>query len=376
MICRKRLRLSIHYKTNSMLNNKTVHVVLFGIGQIGSALINQINEAKSRLQQYQNLQLRIPIVANSKLAFYDKEGISNSWETNFEAFSVPYKIDEIIRFVKQQKLKNLIAIDATASNAFIKNYIPLIENGFNIVSANKVANTLHYDFYKFLRYELKKHNKSFLYETNVGAGLPVIETIKGLHNSGEHIERIRGVFSGSLSFIFNHFSDDDISFSKALNEASKLGLTEPDAREDLSGNDVARKLLILARELNIKAEFQDIHVESLVPKQLNGKTTLHQFNTRSKELDLPFQSLKNQLTKSQVLRYVGELNVKEKTLEVKLISEDRKSSLGQLKGSDSVFEIFTKSYGKQPLVIQGAGAGKYVTARGLLSDVIKISNHL
>ena len=182
--------------------------------------------------------------------------------------------------------------------------------------------------------------------------------------------------SGSLSYIFNEFSDSDVSFSKILNDASRLGLTEPDAREDLSGNDVARKLLILARELNIKVEFSDVSVESLVPKQLNGKTTLHQFNNRSKELDLPFQKLKQQLNENQVLRYVGELDVAKKTLEVKLISEEKNSTLGQLKGADSVFEIFTESYGENPLVIQGAGAGKEVTARGVLSDVIKISNAL
>ena len=359
-----------------MSSNKAIHIVLFGIGQVGSTLINQINEAKPRLQQHQNLQLRIPIIANSKLAFYDKEGISNSWETDFETFSVPYKIDEIIQFVKKQKFDNLIAIDATASAAFTKNYITLIENGFNIVSANKVANSLDYEFYEVLRNTLKKYNKSFLYETNVGAGLPVIETVKNLYNSGEQIKKIRGVFSGSLSYIFNEFSDSDVSFSKVLNDASRLGLTEPDAREDLSGNDVARKLLILARELNIKVEFSDVSVESLVPKQLNGKTTLHQFNNRSKELDLPFNRLKQQLNKSQVLRYVGELDVAKKTLEVKLISEEKNSTLGQLKGADSVFEIFTESYGENPLVIQGAGAGKEVTARGVLSDVIKISNAL
>lgn len=359
-----------------MSKNKTIHIILFGIGKVGSTLINQINDAKTRLQQNQNLQLRIPLIANSKLAFYDKDGISNKWETDFETFSVPYKIDEVIQFVKQHKFENLIAIDASASIDFIKNYIPLIENGFNIVSANKVANTLNYKYYETLRVALKKHNKSFLYETNVGAGLPVIETIKNLYNSGENIEKIRGVFSGSLSYIFNQFSNSETSFSKVLTEASKLGLTEPDAREDLSGNDVARKLLILARELNIKTEFNDVSIESLVPNHLNGKTTLHQFNSRSKELDIPFDKLKQKLDKNKVLRYVGELDVVKKTLEVKLISEEKNSSLGQLKGADSIFEIFTESYGKKPLVIQGAGAGKQVTARGILSDVIKISNQL
>jgi len=359
-----------------MSNNKSIHIVLFGIGKVGSTLINQINKSKLQLQQSQNLQLKIPIVANSKLAFYDKDGISNEWETDFERFSVPYKIDEVIQFAKKQHLNNLIAIDATASLEFTKHYLKLIENGFNIVSANKVANTLHYDFYDTLRKTLNKHNKSFLYETNVGAGLPVIETVKGLFNSGEQIQKIRGVFSGSLSYIFNAFSEQDVSFSKVLVEASKLGLTEPDAREDLSGNDVARKLLILARELEIKTELQDVKIDSLVPKQLNGKTTINQFNSRIKELDSSFEKLKKDLPKKHVLRYVGELNVKKKTLEVKLISEEKKSAIGQLKGSDAVFEIFTESYGKNPLVIQGAGAGKEVTARGLLSDVIKLSGRL
>jgi len=359
-----------------MSSSKTIHVVLFGIGQVGSTLINQINEAKSRLQQDQNIKLKIPIIANSKLAFYDKEGISNSWETDFESFSVPYKIEEIIRFVKHQKFENLIAIDATASSTFVRHYISLIEGGFNIVSANKIANTLSYDFYKTLRLALKKHSKTFLYETNVGAGLPIIETVKNLHSSGESIKKIRGVFSGSLSYIFNEFSASDTSFSKVLSEAAKLGLTEPDAREDLSGNDVARKILILARELDIKTEFQDVKIESLVPKQLNGKTTLHQFKNRTKEFDEPFDELKQKLSKEQVLRYIGELDVVSKTLEVKLISEEKNSALGQLKGADSVFEIFTESYGDKPLVIQGAGAGKQVTARGVLSDVIKASNYI
>jgi len=359
-----------------MSNNKTITVVLFGIGKVGSTLISQINEGKSRLQKSQNLQLRIPIIANSNLAFYDKEGIANSWEADFKTFSVPYKIEEIIQFVKLQKFNNLIAIDATTSRAFAQNYIKLIENGFNIVAANKVANTLHHEFYDTLRIALKKHNKSFLYETNVGAGLPIIETVKNLYNSGEQIKKIRGVFSGSLSYIFNQFSENDNTFSHVLNQASQLGLTEPDAREDLSGNDVARKLLILARELNLKSEFQDVLVESLVPKNLNGKTTLHQFNSRNRELDIPFKKLKEKLPKNRVLRYVGELDVKNKKLEVKLISEEKSSALGQLKGADSVFEIFTESYGEYPLVIQGAGAGKQVTARGLLSDVIKLSNRL
>ncbi|WP_250434940.1 homoserine dehydrogenase family protein [Hanstruepera flava] len=358
-----------------MSNSKTINLVVFGIGNVGSTLIQQIQAAKKQLDQ-QQVAIRIPVVANSELAFYNEDGLTPTWDCDFQKFSVPYKLDEIINFVNSHQFQNLIAIDATASTDFVKNYVPLVENGFHIVSANKVANTLHYDFYKTLRNTLKKHNKSFLYETNVGAGLPIIETIKNLYGSGEKITKIRGVFSGSLSYIFNEFSEKAKPFSKVLKEASNLGLTEPDAREDLSGNDVARKLLILARELNLKAEFNQVSVESLVPKKLNGKTTLHQFKTRVKELDDPFQNRISTLSNDDVLRYVGELDVVNQTLEVKLVSEKKQSAIGQLRGADSIFEIFTESYGENPLVIQGAGAGKAVTARGLLSDVIKLSNQL
>lgn len=356
--------------------NKQIHIVVFGIGNVGSTLIQQINLAQPNLKSEHQIQLEIPIIANSKLAFYSENGIRNTWVSDFDTFSVPYTIDDIIQFVKAKKFHNVIAIDATASADFVTNYVPLIENGFHIVSANKVANTLSYEFYKTLRNALKKHNKSFLYETNVGAGLPIIDTIKNLYNSGEQIAKIRGVFSGSLSYIFNEYSEAEVPFSKVLSKASKLGLTEPDAREDLSGNDVARKLLILARELNLKTEFQHVKIESLVPKKLNGKTSIQQFNARTKELDLPFQKLKTALNNNQVLRYVGELDVLKQTLEVKLISENKQSPIGQLQGADSIFEIFTESYGEKPFVIQGAGAGKAVTARGLFSDIVKLSNRL
>jgi homoserine dehydrogenase len=359
-----------------MSNSKTLNVVIFGIGNVGSTLINQIDSAKLQLKIQQNLNIRIPVVTNSKLAFYNEFGLENSWQCDFDNFSVPYKIEDVITYVQKNNFQNLVAIDATASKDFVQNYIPLIQNGFHIVSANKVANTLSFDFYEELRRTLKKYNKSFLYETNVGAGLPIIETVRRLHDSGEQIQKIRGVFSGSLSYIFNSFSSENVSFSDILKQANHLGLTEPDAREDLSGNDVARKLLILARELNLKTEFQDVLVESLVPKKLNGKTTMQQFNSRSKELDVPFQKLKQKLTENQVLRYVGELDVAKNTLEVKLISEERNSAIGQLKGTDSVFEIYSESYEEFPLVIQGAGAGKSVTARGLFSDIMKLSSSL
>ena len=324
---------------------KKIHIVVFGIGNVGSTLIGQINKAKEQLKAQSAIDLRIPIIANSKHIFFEDDTNAHTWESDFSSPSASYGIQDVIQYVKEKGYDNLIAVDATASQDLVKQYVALIESGFHIVSANKIANTLHSDFYDHLRFELKKHDKLFLYETNVGAGLPIIETVKRLHDSGERIEKIRGVFSGSLSYVFNTFSSADEPFSKVLRKASDLGLTEPDAREDLSGKDVARKLLVLARELGLKLEFHDIKIESLVPRQLNGKTTLQQFKTRLKELDQPLFERKLALKKNQVLRYVGEMNVAKSILEVKLISENRQSVLGQLKGSDSIFEIFTESYG-------------------------------
>ncbi len=355
---------------------KTINIVLFGIGNVGGTLINQINKAKTQLHLKQKTNVKIIVATNSNTALYNENGISNNWSTHFSNEAKPYVINDIINYVSAKKLNNLIAIDATASIEFVQSYIHLVQNGFHIISANKVANTLHYDFYDALRSALKQCNKEFLYETNVGAGLPIIETIKNLHESGERIDKIRGVFSGSLSYIFNTFSNDKVRFSEVLEKADQLGLTEPDARDDLSGKDVARKLLILARELDLNKEFKDVKVESLVPKQLNGDTTLNEFKSRVKELDAPLQELKQKLSGKTVLRYIGELDVSKETLDVKLIEEDKESSIGQLKGADSVFEIYSESYNDSPLVIKGAGAGKEVTARGLFSDIIKLSSRL
>ncbi len=350
-----------------------VNIILFGIGNVGSTLITQVLESQKFFLEKRNIDLRFPIITNSTLAFFEKEGLKNQWEANFAQSAIPFRIEDIIEYVQEQQLENLIAVDATASGDIVKNYIPLIQNGFNIVAANKKANTLHTDFYKELRRNLKKYDKAFLYETNVGAGLPVVQTIKDLHFSGEEITKIRGVFSGSLSYIFNRFSSEEAIFSKILIDAEKIGLTEPDSREDLSGSDVARKLLILAREIEQQFEFSDIKISSLLLPNLNESHSKGEYSVNKQLFDKPFQIAKITQAEDHALRYVGELNVATKQLEVKLISVPKSSPLGQLKGADNLIEIYTKSYGEIPIVIQGAGAGKQVTARGVLTDILKIA---
>ena len=353
-----------------------INVVLFGIGNVGSTLVKQVLESQKFFLEKRNIELRFPIITNSTVAFFEKEGLTNEWEANFEQSAIPFKVEDIIEYVQEQQLENLIAVDATASLEIIKNYIPLVQNGFHIVAANKKANTLAFDFYKELRENLAIFDKTFLYETNVGAGLPVVQTVSDLYFSGEEITKIRGVFSGSLSYIFNRFSAEEISFSKVLAEAEKNGYTEPDSREDLSGNDVARKLLVLAREIGYDFEFSDIQISSLLLPNLNEKHSKGDYAINKSFFDKPFEVAKKAQAKNHVLRYVGEFDVKSKKLEVKLVSVPESSALGQLKGADNLIEIYTKSYGEIPIVIQGAGAGKEVTARGVLNDVLKIAEKI
>ncbi|MFK8301382.1 bifunctional aspartate kinase/homoserine dehydrogenase I [Capnocytophaga stomatis] len=357
--------------------SKRVNLVIFGKGTVGGTLVKQIFEAQEAILSRKNISLRIVAVANSAKCLFSSKGITTNEYQNFETLSQPYQLEDIINFAKKHHLENLIAVDATASKTFVENYIPLIENGFDLVSANKIANTVSYDFYQKLRRVLKENQKQYLYETNVGAGLPLIDTIKLLHLSGENITRIKGIFSGTLSYLFNTFSDSDKPFSEVLRTAIDSGYTEPDPREDLCGNDVGRKLLILARELDLENEFDQIAIQNLIPEHLReGK--VEEFLSRLNEFDSEYQRIKEGQEPNHVLRYVGDLHgdlsrTETSRLEVKLVSVPKDSALGQVKGADSIFEIYTESYGNHPIVIQGAGAGAAVTARGIFGDILRLT---
>ena len=357
---------------------KTVHLAIIGHGNVGKTLIEQVLESSEEIRNRKKLDLKIVAVANSKKIALNKAGFTKNWNDEVLTAERPSNIEELINFSQQNQLENMIVVDNTASKDFVKNYSVLAENGFDLVSSNKIFNTLPISEYRNFRHVLNKKNKKYLYETNVGAGLPLIDTIKLLHLSGENITRIKGVFSGSLSYIFNNFSVRSDKFSTILKEAMEKGFTEPDPREDLSGNDVARKLLILARELDLINEFEDIDVQNLVPESLQDVEKT-EFISRLNELDKVFEKIKKDQPENHVLRFVGDLHgdlQQEKgELDVKLISVPASSALGQLKGSDSIFEIYTESYGENPIVIMGAGAGAKVTARGVFGDILRLSEN-
>ncbi|MBC8753268.1 bifunctional aspartate kinase/homoserine dehydrogenase I [Kordia sp. YSTF-M3] len=355
--------------------SKKINIAVFGKGLVGGTLLDQIVHSKTAILDKNNIKLNVFAIADSQHVYLDKNGIADDWKFEFQQQKTAYTLQQIIDYAKAHHLENLIAVDTTASKDFIHDYISLVKNGFDLVSANKIANTVEYSFYQELRTQLQKYQKNYLYETNVGAGLPLIDTIKLLHKSGEKIKKIRGVFSGSLSYLFNTYSVEDIPFSMVLKQAEEKGFTEPDAREDLSGNDVARKLLILARELDLKHELSDITIQNLLPAHLQA-INLQLFKKSITDLDQTYTLIKANQKEHHVLRYVGDLSTETGILEVKLISVPSNSALGQIKGSDSIFEIYTEAYAAQPLVIQGAGAGAAVTARGVFGDILRLTEKL
>ncbi|RSK39899.1 bifunctional aspartate kinase/homoserine dehydrogenase I [Mangrovimonas spongiae] len=359
--------------------SKKINIAIFGHGLVGGALINQVLKSKTEIEKRKGINLNVFAIANSKKLLLAKHGVSKNWKTEITSAQEDYSIQDVIEFAKAHHFENLIAVDNTASKIFHKNYKPLVEAGFDLVSSNKIANTISHNFYADLRQHLKDNNKQYLYETTVGAGLPLIDTIKLLHESGENITRIRGVFSGTLSYLFNNFSIQDKPFSTIVQETIDKGFTEPDPREDFSGNDVARKLLILARELDLINEFDDVAVQNLIPEAYRD-ISVAEFLQQLDVLDSAFQNIKDTQQPNHVLRYVGDLSgdlqQDKGNLEVKLVSIPKNSALGQVKGADAIFEIFTESYGEHPIVIQGAGAGAEVTARGVFGDILRLSKHI
>ncbi len=343
-----------------------VNLVLFGKGNVGATLINQIIE-----QQKNNknpFQLRIIGIADVDKAWIKFDGIDNNWESDFEKFAKPIEIDAFIQKIKTHTVENLVAVDITASEEIINYYNYLVQTGFHLVVANKKANSASLDFYQKLRTNLKTYNKYFYYETNVGAGLPIIHPLKNLVNSGERITKINGVFSGTLSYIFNRFAEQDVPFSEIVSQAKRIGLTEPNPIEDLQGTDVARKLLILAREVGLKTELNQVKIQPFLPFDITEKD-LH-------KIDKDLNDRKLGQEEGYVLKYVAELDVEKEKLTVGLQPVLRNSPIGQLKGADNIVQFFSENYSEHPIVIQGAGAGKEVTARGVLGDIIRVSNRL
>ena len=357
---------------------KRIHLAVIGHGTVGGAFIGQIIQQRELLIAQKNIDLRIFAIADSRHLLLSSSGAEADWATELERAPFSGDLAEtIISYGQRQALENMILVDNTSSPVIASHYARYAADGFDIVSSNKKANIAPYADYSYLRDTLQRHRRSYRYETNVGAGLPLIDNLKLLHLSGERITRIHGLFSGSLSYIFNLLTEEpERSLRSIVEESARLGLTEPDPREDLSGEDVARKVLILVRELDVPAELTDVRWENPVPEALRS-LSLEDFWARFGELEASIEALRATAKPDEVLRYVGDIvwdDVRqEATLSAGLRLVSRTSPLGRVSGADSCFEIYTESYGSQPIVIQGAGAGAAVTARGVFGDVLRLA---
>jgi bifunctional aspartokinase / homoserine dehydrogenase 1 len=354
---------------------KKLNVVALGKGTVGKAFIEQVLSSRDKIKARKNLDIRIVAVADSKKLLFQPNGIKEDWANKLNQSEYANSLPVLFQLLEENHLENVVIIDNTASESVTANYPLFADFGADIIASNKIANTIDYTFYAELRKKLRQKSKDFLYETNVGAGLPLLDTIKQLHLSGDKIRKIRGIFSGSLSYIFNNYSVSPLNFSDILKEAIQKGYTEPDPRIDLSGKDVARKVLILARELDYQKELSDVHIESLIPSEFNEEWSVAEFLAQEKQLDKHYENIKKTLSADEALRYVGEFS-EDGQLTVQLIKVSKQSPLGNLSGADSIFEIYTETYGEKPMVIQGAGAGAGVTARGVYSDLLRIGNKL
>lgn len=364
----------IHNKVFGVI--KTINVVAFGKGVVGGELIEQILNTTKEIEEKRSLRVQIVGIADSHAFIFDENGIGSDWRERLAESKTSNRITDIITTLRESGLENIVIADNTSSELIADSYPRFIKKGFDIVASNKKANSSDHEFYDELRRILLQKGRRFYYEANVGAGLPIIDTIKHLYHSSDKITRIRGVFSGSLGYIFSAFSSTDLSFSEVLMEAKQKGFTEPDPREDLSGLDVARKLIILAREVGYTCELVDVEVQNLIPESLRDIETYDTFLQHADELNDYYNKIKADLKEDEVLRYVGELIPESNELQVKLISTPKQSALGSISNEEAIIEIFTEGYGWQPITIRGAGAGSKVTARGVYSDILKIGREL
>jgi aspartokinase/homoserine dehydrogenase 1 len=353
---------------------QTLAVVVIGVGNIGGALLQQLHERRPYLLE-QGFDAKVIAVANSKRFVIKPEGIDlGRWREALETSDRRMDPRVLVREVARLDLANAALIDCTAESSIVDAYPDFIRANLHIITPNKRANVLPWKRYTALRELFAAQQKHFLYETNVGAGLPIISTLRDLIASGDVITKVEGVFSGTLSYLFNSF-DGTVSFSSLVREAHRKGYTEADPREDLSGQDVARKLLILARQTGLKIELDDVSVESLVPRSLTeGAFSPHFFSAYAAYDAEMTQRLQRARSRGAVLRYVGTFERGRARADIKEFP--RAHRFATTTGSDNLIAFTTHRYARTPLVVQGPGAGADVTAMGVFSDIFKLLHYL
>ena len=353
-------------------NCKNVHLFITGVGNVGSNLIKQIFDQKKSLEENLRLKLKVMGLSNSKkMILSDTEIDLNNWKSKLDSSDISSNNDQFLNFSINQNLRNSIFIDNTANTDVTINYNNYLKNGIGVVTCNKIACSDNLEKYLELKSLSRNHNSPFLYETNVGAALPIINTLNNLINSGDRITKIEAILSGTLNFIFNNFNKEN-SFYEVVKKAVDLGYTEPDPKIDLCGIDVSRKILILARESGEKMEFSDVQNKIFLPKESLESNSKEEFLKSLKDNNDHFDQILNKaIEKRSRLKYVACLENGKASVGIKTVKEDH--PFYNIEGRDNITVFHTDRYKDSPLVVKGPGAGGEFTASGVFADIIKAS---
>lgn len=351
---------------------KTLNVFYVGIGNIGKTLLEQLAENEEFLYQNNSLRIKMIGITNSRHMLFSPDGISLSdWEKVFDESEEKADLEIFIQRMKELNLPNSVFIDNSASAQVVTHYKDIFAANISIVTCNKIGNSGSYEQYKAYRDAVKKHGVDFFYETNVGASLPIINTLKDLLISGDRILKIEAILSGTISYIFNNFQGDK-HFYEVVKEAQEKGFTEPDPRDDLSGLDFMRKMLILARECGHELEIEDIEMKGILPDSCMTAIDVPSFYHELEKADAHFEKIKKSAEEEgKVLRLIGVMEDGNVRIELKAVDETH--PFYSLSGSDNIIAFTTNRYTQEgPLVVKGPGAGSAVTAAGVFADLVKV----
>jgi len=357
------------------LSSKTISIGLIGTGNVGGTLLQQLEKQASRLDDGFNLDLRVRVIARSKsMLLGDRRIDLANWHQDYDASQQDLDLEVFEQHVNPDHLPHAVIIDCTAEESIAARYAGWLERGIHVITPNKKAGSGPIEDYSVIREKGRHGGSHFFYETTVGAALPIISTLQDLIDTGDEVRSIQGIFSGTLAYLFNVY-DGSTPFSEIVRQARDSGYTEPDPRDDLSGTDVARKLIIIARELGHRTELGDFPVENLVPEPLRDGS-IDEFLERLADYDDDMQAMYEKAKAAgKKLRYVGRLDATGNAA-VGLESVDADHPFSNINLTDNIVQFETDRYSSNPLVVQGPGAGPEVTAGGVFSDLLRLAKYL